>query len=93
MEEWKEHKLGEVASLSTGFPFKGEKYSKDGIRVVRGDNVTIGELRWPAEKDKRWNEPSVRTGSNHWVNYTWNVEDMEWEIPIKELQTNSYWER
>lgn len=42
---------------------------------------------------KRWNEPSVRTGSNHWVNYTWNVEDMEWEIPIKELQTNSYWER
>lgn len=42
---------------------------------------------------KRWNEPAVRTGSNHWVNYTWNVEDMEWEIPLKELQTNSYWER
>lgn len=61
MEEWKEYKLGEVASLSTGFPFKGDKYSKDGVRVVRGDNVTIGELRWPTEKDKRWNEPFDRS--------------------------------
>ena len=61
MEEWKEYKLGEIASLSTGFPFKGEKYSKEGVRVVRGDNVTIGELRWPAEKDKRWNEPFDRS--------------------------------
>ena len=61
MEEWKEYKLGEVASLSTGFPFKGEKYSKEGVRVVRGDNITIGELRWPSEKDKRWNEPFDRS--------------------------------
>ena len=56
MEEWKEYKLEEISYLSTGFPFKGNKYSKDGIRVVRGDNVTIGQLRWDAEKDKRWNE-------------------------------------
>lgn len=61
MMEWKEYKIGEVASLSTGFPFKGEKYSKEGVRVVRGDNVTIGELRWPTEKDKRWNEPFDRS--------------------------------
>ena len=56
MEEWKEYKLEEISYLSTGFPFKGNKYSKDGIRVVRGDNVTIGQLRWDIEKDKRWNE-------------------------------------
>ena len=56
MEEWKEYKLEEISCLSTGFPFKGNKYSKDGIRVVRGDNVTIGQLRWDTEKDKRWNE-------------------------------------
>ena len=61
MSEWKDYKLAEVASLSTGFPFKGEKYSKEGVRVVRGDNVTIGELRWPTEKDKRWNEPFDRS--------------------------------
>ena len=56
MEEWKEYKLGEVAKLTTGFPFDGHKYSKEGIRVVRGDNVTIGSLRWDSDKDKRWSE-------------------------------------
>ena len=56
MEEWKEYKLGDVAKLTTGFPFDGHKYSKEGIRVVRGDNVTIGSLRWDSDKDKRWGE-------------------------------------
>ena len=56
MEEWKKYKLGEVAKLTTGFPFDGHKYSKEGIRVVRGDNVTIGSLRWDTDKDKRWSE-------------------------------------
>ena len=61
MSEWKEVKLSDVALLSTGFPFKGDLYSSEGVRVVRGDNVTIGELRWPKEQDKRWNEPFDRT--------------------------------
>lgn len=61
MEEWKEYKLSDVAVLSTGFPFDGHKYSKEGIRVVRGDNVTIGSLRWDSDKDKRWSEPFERT--------------------------------
>lgn len=60
MEEWKEYKLNDVATLSTGFPFDGHKYAKEGIRVVRGDNVTIGSLRWDTDKDKRWNEPFNR---------------------------------
>ncbi len=42
---------------------------------------------------KRWNEPSTRTGSNHWNESSWSVDEMEWKIPLKELQTNSYWER
>ena len=58
MGEWKTYKLCEVANLSTGFPFDGHKYAKEGQRVVRGDNVTIGELRW--DTDKRWNEPFAR---------------------------------
>lgn len=61
MEEWKEYKLKDVAILTTGFPFDGHKYSKEGIRVVRGDNVTIGNLRWDSDKDKRWNEPFERS--------------------------------
>ena len=59
--EWKEVRLGDVCKIITGFPFPGKKYSKEGIRVVRGDNVTIGNLRWDAEKDKRWNEPFDKT--------------------------------
>ena len=43
------------------FSLPGKKYSKEGIRVVRGDNVTIGNLRWDTEKDKRWNEPFDKT--------------------------------
>ena len=60
MEEWKSYKLSDVACLSTGFPFDGHKYAKEGIRVVRGDNVTIGSLRWDSDKDKRWSEPFSR---------------------------------
>ena len=54
--EWREYKLSQVATLTTGYPFDGHKYDKEGIRVVRGDNVTIGKLRWDTDKDKRWNE-------------------------------------
>ena len=46
-------KLGEIAKITTGFPFKGEKYSNHGIRVVRGENVTVGSLRW--DNIKCWN--------------------------------------
>ena len=60
MEEYKSYKLSEVAKLSTGFPFDGSKYSKTGIRVVRGDNVTIGSLRWDSDKLKCWSEPFSR---------------------------------
>ena len=54
MSEWKEYKLSEIAEITTGFPFKGNKYSSKGIRVVRGENVTIGDLRW--DTIKCWNE-------------------------------------
>ena len=60
MTSWKIYKLSEVAIISTGFPFAGEKYAKEGIRVVRGDNVTIGALRWDNDKLKCWNEPFAR---------------------------------
>ena len=60
MEEWKEYKLKDISYLTTGFPFDGHKYGKKGIRVVRGDNVTIGNLRWDTDKDKRWSEPFDR---------------------------------
>lgn len=42
--------LGEIANITTGFPFKGELYTDMGIRVVRGENITIGSLRWDTIK-------------------------------------------
>lgn len=47
--------LGSIASIITGFPFKGENYSTEGVRVVRGENVTEGSLRW--DTIKCWNLP------------------------------------
>jgi type I restriction enzyme S subunit len=46
----KTKKLIDFANVITGFPFKGEKYSNQGIRVVRGENVTEGALRWDTIK-------------------------------------------
>jgi len=53
--EYNKYKISDAAEVITGFPFKGEKYSSEGIRVVRGENVTIGNLRW--DSIKCWNEP------------------------------------
>ncbi len=40
--------LGEHVELLTGFPFKSASYSQDDsdVRLVRGDNVVQGALRW-----------------------------------------------
>jgi type I restriction enzyme S subunit len=58
MSEWKEYKLGEIAEISTGYAFKGDKYDFKGeLRVVRGENVTIGKLRWDSEK--YWNRSII----------------------------------
>jgi type I restriction enzyme S subunit len=54
MSEPKPVRLGDVVDLLTGFPFQSALYS-DGpaaIRLVRGDNVVQGALRWEAAK--RW---------------------------------------
>ena len=55
MSDLKKCNLSDAAEVITGFPFKGEKYASTGIRVVRGENVTLGNLRW--DTIKCWNEP------------------------------------
>lgn len=59
MSEWKEYKLSDIAEITTGFPFKGNKYTSTGIKVVRGENVTIGDLRW--DNIKCWDEDFVQS--------------------------------
>jgi type I restriction enzyme S subunit len=50
--EWVETTIGDAADLSTGFPFKSDQYTEDqnAIRLVRGDNVVQGTLRWDGVK-------------------------------------------
>jgi type I restriction enzyme S subunit len=58
LSEWREYKLGDVADLLTGFPFKGNQYEMKGnLKVVRGENVSTGNLRWDSEK--HWNKSTV----------------------------------
>jgi type I restriction enzyme S subunit len=50
---WRVGKLGDIVEVFTGFPFKSEFYNfNSGIRVVRGENISLGFLRWDTEK--RW---------------------------------------
>lgn len=54
MSGWKIGSLREACNISTGYAFKGDQYESSGdLRVVRGENVTIGALRWDSEK--HWN--------------------------------------
>ena len=48
--------LGEVVDLLTGFPFKSEDYSSalSDARLLRGDNIAQGFLRWDGVK--RWTD-------------------------------------
>jgi type I restriction enzyme, S subunit len=52
MSRWGKTTLGAEADLETGFPFKSERYteSTQGIRLVRGDNIVQGALRWDGVK-------------------------------------------
>lgn len=42
--------LDALADILCGYPFKGRSYGASGIRVLRGENVTVGDLRWDVIK-------------------------------------------
>jgi len=52
--EWVSVQLGDVTDLLTGFPFKSDRYVEhaEAPRLLRGDNVAQGALRWDGAK--RW---------------------------------------
>ena len=51
---WPLATLGDHVDLQTGFPFKSKQYTVDntGVRLLRGDNVAQGCLRWDGVQ--RW---------------------------------------
>jgi len=56
MSDWLRVRLGDHTELLTGFPFTSINYSTDetAIRLLRGDNIAQGRLRWDGVK--RWPE-------------------------------------
>ena len=52
--EWRAVSLGQCAELDLGYPFKSADYtdSEDGTRLLRGDNISQGQLRWDGVR--RW---------------------------------------
>jgi len=52
--EWKITTLGEEVDFLTGFPFKSKEYTDDpnDTRLLRGDNIAQGFVRW--SNAKRW---------------------------------------
>jgi len=54
MSEWGKVRLGDVVDFLTGYPFKSDQYTDDesGIRLLRGDNIVQGSLRW--DNVRRW---------------------------------------
>lgn len=54
--EWLRTRLGYHVAFITGFAFKSDGFSfEDGVKLVRGDNVAEGHLRW-GEKSRFWPE-------------------------------------
>ena len=46
--------MGEVADLLTGFPFESKKFTREGIKLVRGMNVKRGYLDFSEELCEYW---------------------------------------
>lgn len=61
--EWESVELGSVTDLLTGFPFKSNQYIDDpnAVRLLRGDNIAQGVLRWDGVK--RWPNDAVDNAS------------------------------
>ncbi|MBK7764109.1 MAG: restriction endonuclease subunit S [Bacteroidetes bacterium] len=51
---WMVNRIGFVSTLFTGFPWKSELFDfNEGIKIVRGENVSEGFLRW-GERTRYW---------------------------------------
>jgi len=63
---WKSPRAQDCADLKVGYAFSSDSFlhgeSDVGVKLLRGDNVTTGALRW-GERTRRWSE--VTPGISH----------------------------
>lgn len=64
---WTSVQLGDVVDLLAGFPFKSDKYVTHprAPRLLRGDNVAQGTLRW--DGTKRWPREATESLAPYWL--------------------------
>lgn len=53
-DAWEQRKFGSCNELITGYPFESEKFTEQGIKLVRGINVKRGYLDFADEICMRW---------------------------------------
>ena len=53
-DDWEQRKLGEISYSLTGYPFESEKFSRSGIRLVRGINVKRGYIDTSSDLTEYW---------------------------------------
>jgi len=58
-EGWVEKTIGGKIDLLTGFPFPSSKYTKSGIRLLRGSNVKRGVTDWSEHIVQYWSRMSA----------------------------------
>ena len=54
-DAWEQREFGDYNDLMTGYPFESDKFSEDGIKLVRGMNVKRGYLDFSEDICMRWN--------------------------------------
>lgn len=60
MNELRKTTLGKEIDFLTGFPFKSDGYVKQGVRLLRGDNIAQGSLtlndakKWPEDEREKF---------------------------------------
>ena len=71
-EDWTETTLGNEVDLLSGFPFKSAEYttSEKDVRLLRGDNIIQGSLRW--DDVKSW----PASGVGNYERYNLNEGDV-----------------
>jgi type I restriction enzyme S subunit len=66
-DSWRKTTLGDETEILTGFPFKSAQYTDntDDIRLLRGDNIVQGKLRW--ENVKRWKSSETESLDSYFL--------------------------
>lgn len=68
LSKWKETCIGMDVDLQTGYPFKSAMYVNDALspRLLRGDNIIQGRIRW--DNSKFWPINLVDNVSDYFLN-------------------------